>query len=430
MTKFFPLKEKPALSPFKKGDVLVLFGELFSRGYANGLVEEAEKIGMTIVRATVGRREKDGSLRPLNAEETASIPQPFINVPLEAGFDLEPGTNGLTPVDQMKDSKLSNWESTKLDWESIAESQKKGTERFRKNTQEFLNQLEKHIPAGANVLFAHLMAGGVPRTKIIMPLMNQTFKGTGDRHMPSLQLFNSAIGQFCLKNFMDVTAETFRHLLELSAPLRQKLETKGSHVSYSAYGYHGTEVLTQGAYKWQTYTPYFQGWAKMALENISEEFFKQGVNCCVYNCPEILTNSSSIFQGVEVSLYPLTRAIQKEKAGNKHAEQILQDCQVLLKDGVTFETITEFIDGYLSNPLTLEHSVYEKWPQNSRKDQMEYMLQSSDHLISLHKDEKQLMTAVLSEAVFKSCGYVMLHDSWKPKAAAVWIGHDLVAKAL
>ena len=70
---------------------------------------------------------------------------------------------------------------------------------------------------------------------------------------------------------MDVTAETFRHLLELSAPLRQKLETKGSHVSYSAYGYHGTEVLTQGAYKWQTYTPYFQGWAKMALENISAQ---------------------------------------------------------------------------------------------------------------------------------------------------------------
>ena len=33
-----------------------IIGELFSRGYANGLVEEAEKCGMTILRATVGRR--------------------------------------------------------------------------------------------------------------------------------------------------------------------------------------------------------------------------------------------------------------------------------------------------------------------------------------------------------------------------------------
>lgn len=62
MTQLFPLREKPSLSPYKKGDVLVLFGELF-RGYANGLVEEAERRGMTIVRATVGRREKDGVLR-------------------------------------------------------------------------------------------------------------------------------------------------------------------------------------------------------------------------------------------------------------------------------------------------------------------------------------------------------------------------------
>lgn len=430
MTKFFPLKEKPALSPYRKGDVLVLFGELFSRGYANGLVEEAEKVGMTIVRATVGRRDKDGTLRPLNEEESASIPQPFINVPLEAGFDMEPGTKGLSPVDQLKDVKMSDWDSATLDWESIAESQKKGVARFRTNTAEFLKQLEKHIPPGANVLFAHLMAGGVPRTKIIMPLMNKTFKGTGDRHMPSKALFDSQIGQFCLKNFMEVTSETFRHLLDLSTPLRERLEKNGSHVSYTAYGYHGTEVLTQGQYKWQTYTPYFQGWAKIALEEVSMEFFKKGVHCCVYNCPEILTNSSSIFQGVEVSLYPLTRAIEKEKAGNVHAQQVLSQCKDLLKDGVTFANISEFIDNYLSHPLTLEHSVYEKWPQDSRKDQMEYMLQSSDHLISLHKDEKHLMTAVLSEVVFKSCGYVMLHDSWAPKSPVSWIGHDLVAKAM
>lgn len=430
MTQLFPLREKPALSPYKKGDVLVLFGELFSRGYANGLVEEAERRGMTIVRATVGRREKDGTLRALTAEETENIPKPFINVPLEAGFDMEADSNGQTPCDILKDAKISDWHQLQLNPKSIAECRVKGIERFKTNTALFMKELEQHIPTGANVVFAHLMAGGVPRAKILMPLLNRTFKGTGDRHIPSQTLFDSDIGRFSLENFMEVTAETFRHLVDESAPLRKKLESQGSHVSYTAYGYHGTEVLIDGEYKWQTYTPYFQGWAKMGLEKLSEEYFKQGIHCCVYNCPEILTNSSSVFQGVEVSLYPLLVALQKDGADRKHTEQVLGECQNLLKDGVTFEAILKFSNDYMKNPLTLEHSKYEQWPQNSRQDQMEYMLTSSDYLFSLHKDEKQHITGVLSEVVFKSCGYVMLHDSWAPKAPVAWIGHDLVARCM
>ncbi|WP_415061976.1 enoyl-acyl carrier protein reductase FabMG [Bdellovibrio sp.] len=430
MTQLFPLRDKPALSPYKKGDVLVLFGELFSRGYANGLVEEAERRGMTIVRATVGRREKDGSLRPLTAEESANIPQPFINVPLEAGFDMEPDSHGVTPCDQLKDVKLGEWDQVKLNWTSIEESEKKGVVRFKKNTELFMKELEKHIPAGANVLFAHLMAGGVPRAKILMPLLNRAFKGVGDRHISTQDLLNTDIGQLCLKSFNEVTAETLRHLIELSAPLRQKIEAQGAHVSYTAYGYHGTEVMIRGQYKWQTYTCYFQGWAKMALEKISETFYQKGVHCCVYNCPEILTNSSSVFQGVEVSLYPLLAAIQKDGTNKEHVAQVLNDCKALLKDDVSFEQIIEFTDKYLTDDLTLAFSKYDQWPQHSRLDQMEHMLKGSDYLFSLHKDEKNLLTAVLSEVVFKSCGYVMLHDSWSPKSPVAWIGHDLVARCM
>jgi hypothetical protein len=430
MTQLFPLREKPSLSPYKKGDVLVLFGELFSRGYANGLVEEAERRGMTIVRATVGRREKDGVLRALTAEEAATIPAPFINVPLEAGYDMEPDSKGVTPCDQLKDTKLSAWESANLNAESLKESRTRGTVRFRKNTELFLKELEQHIPKGANVLFAHLMAGGVPRVKIIMPLLNRAFKGRGDRYLPSETLFHSAIGQFCLDNFLAVTAETLDHLIELSSVLRQKLEANGGHVAYTAYGYHGTEVLIKGQYKWQTYTPYFQGWAKMALEDISKAHFKKGIHCCVYNCPEILTNSSSIFQGVEVSLYPLLAAMQKDGANKEHVAAATKECKELLKDDVTIEQILKFTDDYLTSELTLKHSKFEQWPQNSSLPQMEYMLDSSDFLIGLHKDEKKLITAVLSEVVFKSCGYVMLHDSWAPKAPVAWINHDIVARCM
>lgn len=430
MTQLFPLREKPVSSPYKKGDVLVLFGELFSRGYANGLVEEAEKRGMTIVRATVGRREKDGSLRALNAEECAAIPQPFINIPLEAGFDMEPDSHGVTPCDQLKDVKISDWETATLNWTAIEESEQRGVQRFKKNTALFINELEKHIPKGANVLFAHLMAGGVPRAKILMPILNRAFKGQGDRHVSTQSLMDSEIGKLCLKSFNEVTAETFRHLIEISTPLREKLESQGSHISYTAYGYHGTEILLGDQYKWQTYTCYFQGWAKMALEKHAENFYRNGIHCCVYNCPEILTNSSSVFQGVEVSLYPLLAAIQKDAGDQKHAEQVISECRRLLKDEITIEHIVKFAEDYVTSDLNQSFCKFDQWPQHSRQDQMDSMLQSSDYLFDAHKDQKHLITAVLSEVVFKSCGYVMLHDSWAPKSPVAWIGHDLVARCM
>ena len=42
MTSYNPLRALPTRSGYGKGDVLVLCGELFGRGYANGIVEEAQ----------------------------------------------------------------------------------------------------------------------------------------------------------------------------------------------------------------------------------------------------------------------------------------------------------------------------------------------------------------------------------------------------
>lgn len=430
MTNYLAIREKPALAPYKPGDILVLFGELFQRGYANGLVEEALERKMQVIYATVGRRDKDGSLRALNSEELSTAMSPLINIPLEAGFDMEPSSQGLSPVDQLKEAKLNSWNECHLDFDQIKDSRERGVTRFKKSVSSYLQELEKHIAPGKNVVFAHLMAGGVPRTKIVMPLMNRVFKGTGDRYLASEEFWNSDIGRLCEMSFTEVTAETFRHLLELSTPLKNKIESAGGHVSYVAYGYHGTEVIMDNKYQWQTYTPYLQGGAKKQLENISAEFFAKGYNCCVYNCPEILTNSSSIFKGVEVCLYPLTKALQKETKNSPQTQEILTQCQSLLKDGITFDQVAEKTSTYASQKIIQEHCVFEKWPQHSSALQLETMLNFSDELISFHKDEKQLMTSILSEVIFESCGYVMLHNSWKPQAAVAWINHDVVARCL
>ena len=138
MSLYNPIRQKPTPHKFQKGDLLVLFGELFNRGYANGLVEEAEKAGMTIIRAAVGRRDENGNLRALTPEESENIPKPFINVPLEAGFDMETDSTGKSPIDYLKDVKLSDWESASVAKSSLEISRDKGRARFKTQTQKFL----------------------------------------------------------------------------------------------------------------------------------------------------------------------------------------------------------------------------------------------------------------------------------------------------
>ena len=95
MTTYNALRQLPAAAEYKKDDVLVLCGELFGRGYANGIVDEARRAGMTVIGTTVGRRDADGTLRSLTMEELAeaeaTLGGKIINIPLEAGFDMEPG---------------------------------------------------------------------------------------------------------------------------------------------------------------------------------------------------------------------------------------------------------------------------------------------------------------------------------------------------
>lgn len=433
MKNYFALRQKPAPHSFKPNDVLVLFGELFNRGYANGLVEEAEKNGMLIVRATVGRRDADQNLRALSAEECSNIPN-LINIPLEAGFDLEKDESGKSPVDYLKEVKLSNWQEASIPESSLLFCREKGRERLRQNTRAFLKELETlihdRIQSGAHVHFAHLMAGGVPRCKIVMPLMNRVFKGTGDRYLSSETFWKSGIGHFMALNFHEVTAETFNILMTESQSLREKIKTCGGHSSTVAYGYHGTEIMIQDSYQWQSYAPYIQGWAKVALENYSREWSARGAHCCVYNCPEILTNSSSIFQGVEIPLYNLIRAFEKEAPQSNQTQQIRAQCKAALKDDSTIEQVFALVDNFLTSKEFLSTSVYENWPQHSKADTLALSLQTSDAIIALHRDEKSLMTAALSELIFKGCGYIMLHEAYAPQSPVAWIGHDVIARTL
>jgi hypothetical protein len=423
---FEPLRHVNTVSGYGKKDVLVIFGEVFARGYVNGLIDEAKKAGMRVIYGTVGRRDENEQLRPLTADELAAKDQPLVNVPLECGFDLAKSSAGLSPCDQLKGFKLSEWNKATLDFAQVEEARRAGRENFRERVKQYLVELKKQIPDGANVLIAHTMAGGVPRAKIVIPAMNRVFKGSD---ASSKEFWEGDMGRFCAMSFMDVTANSLADLVELSAGLRDQVGKNGGQVSYVAYGYHGTEIRTAGEYRWQSYSPYLQGFAKIELENIARRAASDGVKICVFNAPEILTNSSSIFLGVEVALYPLLGAFKKEAPDHPFTRKLLADCTQLLKPEHTVDTLIELTDNYFDSDIIRRWTNFEQWPQHNGPEQMELMHATSKKIIAMHKDDRKLLTATLSEIVFKACGYAMLHEALNPRQAVCWVGHDFVTAA-
>lgn len=409
---------------FNSEDTLVIFGEVFPGGYVNGLIQAAKAKGMKIVYSTVGRRTPEDTLRPLTEDELKQLPSPLINIPLEAGFDKQTSDNGTSPVELCQNIKLQNWEEAKLDKTILQSSKQKASHSFRERTKDWIENLENIIPSTGNLLIAHTMAGGVPRTKILLPILNRVLKGTGKRYSSSEIFWNSDLGWLCQENFNEVTAKTFHHLVELSTSLREKLKNQKRTVFYTAYSYHGTEVLINNSYQWQSYAPYLQGFAKVELENISKKHFKEDIKTCVFNVPEILTKSSAIFPGVEIPLYPLLGALKKEDG----EAAILSHCEKKLQKGAVSEIMNITKEYFLSDIMSYQLD-FAKWPQHNTPEQMELMLHTSRQLANLHTQENNI-TNELSTAILNSCGRLILQEMSHLKQPVCWLGHDIISSDL
>ena len=433
MTELNPLRHIPQAQLFRKGDVFVLFGELFGRGYVNGLIDEARRAGMTIVGITVGRRDDNGALRPLTPEEhaeaEAKLGGKIINEPLMAGFDMDAPAGAQNPTEMLSGITLKSWQEDKLDWEKIEACRLVGVQRFRNSASKVMAEIDALIPDGANVFFAHTMAGGIPKIKAFLAIANRIYKGRGERFMSSRALLDSDLGKLILMNFDEVTANTLQHLIDASAAIRERIQSKGGQVRYTAYGYHGTEILIGGEYQWQTYSNYTQGYAKMRLESIAEAAWKQGVSATVFNCPEIRTNSSDIFVGVELSLFPLLSALKRE-GGGAWAQQQWDICESLLNEGVSLQSIVDKIEAYNQNPVSGEFRNFAAWPMDNTPALAEVMIGTSEDITALHKDRKALITDHLSSLVLEGAGPLMFHGAAEKIAPVLWLNHDIIAKQL
>lgn len=418
---------------FHAGDVFVLFGELFGRGYATGLVDEARRAGMTIVGVTVGRRDENNNLRPLTAEELAAAEEnlggTIINEPLMAGFDLDAPEGKPTPTDLLNEMTVESWKDDKLDWDHIEICRQRGVARFKESLGRVMRALDIMIPDGKNIIFAHTMAGGIPKAKAFLVIANRIYKGRGGRHISSQELVESDLGKLILQNFDEVSANTFQHLIEASKKIRERITATGGQVRYTAYGYHGTEVLIGGDYRWQTYTNYTQGYAKMRLERIAVAAWADGVKATVFNCPEIRTNSSDVFAGIELSLIPLLLALKKE-GGGPWFNALWQECEALLKNGVTLDDLLQKIADYQNHEVMQRYYDFASWPMPNSADQADQTIGTSAEIVQLHKDSKVLISDVLSYHVVTATGQLIFSEIGSPAGPVLWLNHDLVARRL
>ncbi|HEU4852951.1 MAG TPA: hypothetical protein VFT37_12435, partial [Telluria sp.] len=260
-------------------------------------------------------------------------------------------------------------------------------------------------------------------------IANRIYKGRGERFMSSRALLDSDLGKLILMNFDEVTANTLQYLISASAPIRERVAKSGGETRYTAYGYHGTEILIKDEYVWQTYTNYTQGYAKMRLESVAQAAWNQGIAATVFNCPEIRTNSSDIFVGVELSLFPLLTALKKE-GGGAWADQQWQICQDLLGEGTSLESLLDTIEQYNNDATSAQFRNFEAWPMDNTPALADVMIGTSEAITNLHKDKKALITDHLSSLVLEGAGPLMFHGASEKIAPVVWLNHDIIARQL
>jgi hypothetical protein len=264
---------------------------------------------------------------------------------------------------------------------------------------------------------------------VFLAVANRIYKGRGERFLSSRVLLDSDLGRLILMNFDEVTANTFQHLIEASSGIRERLARSGGEVRYTAYGYHGTAILIDGSYRWQTYTNYTQGFAKMRLERHAEAAWARGIKATVFNCPEIRTNSSDIFVGVELSLFPLLQALKKE-GGGAWADAQWAACQALLAEHVRLQEILDKIGRYNADPAIVRFRNFEAWPMDNTPELADVMLGASEEITRLHKDRKALISDHLSALVLEGTGPLMFHEASAPHGPVLWLNHDIIARQL
>jgi len=97
---------------------------------------------------------------------------------------------------------------------------------------------------------------------------------------------------------------------------------------------------------------------------------------------------------------------------------------------VSLEDVLTAADSYLSDPLNAEFRNFGEWPRHNCARQASLMLGFATRILDMNRDQKDIVCAELSRAVFRSVGRLIFDCSWVPSAPVVWLNHDIVARRI
>jgi hypothetical protein len=149
----------------------------------------------------------------------------------------------------------------------------------------------------------------------------------------------------------------------------------------------------------------------------------------VFDAPEIWTNSSALFLGVEVSLYALLRALEREAPRAAETGALRARCSALLKEGATLDALVARAEAFLTGTAAPLRT-FATWPHHSTREHLEAMLAASEACGAMSADPRNPVAAELSRSVVDAVGRLIFDASWEPEGPVRWLGHDVVARRL
>jgi hypothetical protein len=136
----------------------------------------------------------------------------------------------------------------------------------------------------------------------------------------------------------------------------------------------------------------------MRLERIARDAWAQGIKATVYNCPEIRTNSSDIFAGVELPLISLLHALKKKAAapGPMPSGRPAAPAGRRPHPGRPAEKVAAFHGEVMQG-----FRDFAAWPMPNSPAQADLTIGTSDDIAQMHTDRKALITDLLSAWCWK-----------------------------
>ena len=97
---------------------------------------------------------------------------------------------------------------------------------------------------------------------------------------------------------------------------------------------------------------------------------------------------------------------------------------------MTLEALLQMVLDYQNNEAMQPYYDFDLWPLPNSAAQAEQTIGTSQEIVQLHKDNRILVSDVLSHHVVKAIGQLIFGEVSEPSGPVLWLNHDLVARRL